>query len=455
MRAHLQADTDVLTLDCGKGVLRTTTGGNVGAGLERHVLAYQDLRLLVVQGQQARRRQQVAAAIAGQGRNQRGKTVRANGQGDAPRQLGFLAQQVGQGSTTFAEGNAAFEATFVDAPLQAQRFIDTATDFDDCRMDQHLRPGLVQLLDDLLHAAQRLRLAHYHQGVLAGIGLDHGLAGEVRAQSLGARRTIEPLAHLTQYFGKLLGTAVLQAHHPPVLRSGRNRYIQRAGQLRKTLPGLDRAQDQKTVAVHVSQYANAAVRATGGGFDHREHNLGLGFAQGHQFMIMPLATVELQDQVFQAVQVGCGVGDHQGVGGAGRSNVAIAGNQRPQQAGQIGSDTARQVENPCGDRCRYGLHLLVCPGLGFACRQHQQAVAVVHGGKALGIEHRVEQPPYPFAIERLVRKDGDAPLHARVENDRLVKDRPHLTHHVAHVGIAHRQLPGGCLSKRQGAGKGK
>ncbi|MCY1449850.1 hypothetical protein D9M71_666180 [compost metagenome] len=107
---------------------------------------------------------------------------------------------------------------------------------------------------------------------------------------------------------------MLQAHHSPVLRSGRYRYAQRASQLRKTVPGLDRAQDQKAVTAHVSQHPNAAVRATGGGFDHREHKLGLGFTQGHQFIVMPLATVELQDQVLQALQVSCGVGDHEGIG---------------------------------------------------------------------------------------------------------------------------------------------
>ncbi|MCY1178015.1 hypothetical protein D9M73_183480 [compost metagenome] len=196
-------------------------------------------------------------------------------------------------------------------------------------MNKHLRPRLVQLQDDLFHTGQRLRLAQQHQRVLAGIGLDDGLAGNVDARSVCALRAIQAFAHLAQHFGKLLGIAVLQAHHPPVLRGSGCWYIQRACQLRHALPGLGRAKDQQAVTARINQHPHAAVGPSGGCFDHREHRIGPGLAQAHQLMVMPLAAVELQYQVLQAIKVGCGVGHHQGIGRTGRPDVATAGNQRP------------------------------------------------------------------------------------------------------------------------------
>ncbi|MCY1440316.1 hypothetical protein D9M71_565850 [compost metagenome] len=51
---HLQGHADVLAFDGGEGVVGAGSVGGEGAGLEGHVLAHEDLRLLVVQGQQAR-----------------------------------------------------------------------------------------------------------------------------------------------------------------------------------------------------------------------------------------------------------------------------------------------------------------------------------------------------------------------------------------------------------------
>ena len=62
----LQRQADVLALHGGEGVGGAVAGGGEAAGTKRHLLAHDDGRLLVVQGHDAGRRQQVGVAGGGQ-----------------------------------------------------------------------------------------------------------------------------------------------------------------------------------------------------------------------------------------------------------------------------------------------------------------------------------------------------------------------------------------------------
>ncbi|MNJ55661.1 hypothetical protein D3C77_511680 [compost metagenome] len=63
VRSYLQRNADILPFDGGERIVRARGVGGIGTGLEGHVLTHEDFRLLVVQSQQARRRQQVALAV--------------------------------------------------------------------------------------------------------------------------------------------------------------------------------------------------------------------------------------------------------------------------------------------------------------------------------------------------------------------------------------------------------
>ena len=63
VRRHLQRDADVLALDRREGVVRAVVVRREGTGPERDVLADDDRRLGVVEGEDARRRQQVRVAV--------------------------------------------------------------------------------------------------------------------------------------------------------------------------------------------------------------------------------------------------------------------------------------------------------------------------------------------------------------------------------------------------------
>src|SRR5690606_27206600 len=78
MRGDLEVDADVLAFDRGERIARTFAVGSVGAGIEGDVLTDQYFRFLVVQGQQARGRQQVALAVRRQRGDQRAEAAAAD-----------------------------------------------------------------------------------------------------------------------------------------------------------------------------------------------------------------------------------------------------------------------------------------------------------------------------------------------------------------------------------------
>lgn len=91
-------------------------------------------------------------------------------------------------------------------------------------------------------------------------------------------------------------------------------------------------------------------------------------------------------------------------------------------------------------------------GLGLGRRQNQQPLAFIDGGKAMRIEHRIEQLADTFAVQFVWRQHGDPATHPRVENDGGFEDARHLVRHVAQFGIVHGQAPTGRFGNgRQGA----
>ncbi|MCY1427898.1 hypothetical protein D9M71_437650 [compost metagenome] len=167
-------------------------------------------------------------------------------------------------------------------------------------------------------------------------------------------------------------------------------------------------------------------------------------------MFMLLTGVQLVDQPGNTLKVGCRIRDHQSIGRCRWANVTVAGNQRPQQPGQVGGDAGAQLENPSGEGSGYAGRLLVGPGFCFGSRNDQQTITIVYRRETLGIENRIKQAAYAFTLQALVRQYGDAPLYPGVENDGLIKNGADFPNHIANICIAHRQLPGGVLSHGRG-----
>src|SRR5690606_37823719 len=126
-----------------------------------------DLRLLVVEGQQARRGQQVAAAVGGQRGDQGAEAVAADADDGAVRQgdLGNLvllngAQHGADRQTGTGEVDAAQTAALaagVHRPLHAERVGDVAGNLDDGGFDHHLGARHVELADDVFQRADQIR----------------------------------------------------------------------------------------------------------------------------------------------------------------------------------------------------------------------------------------------------------------------------------------------------------
>src|SRR5690606_25330683 len=221
VRGDLQGDADVLAFDGGEGVAGARGVGGVGAGLEGHVLAHQDLCLLVVQGQQAGRGQQVALAVGRQRGDQRAEAVGAQADDGAVRQAfrqGLLLlqalQQGADGQAGVAEvhsAHAAATAARVDGPLHAQGIGNVPGYLDDGRLYQHLGAGNVQLAHDGLQGADSFRLGQQDQGVQALVGADQHVL--LARAAIAAFRRGQPLGQLAEGGGQGLGVVVAQADH--------------------------------------------------------------------------------------------------------------------------------------------------------------------------------------------------------------------------------------------------
>ena len=221
MRGDLEGYADILAFDGGKGVVRPRGAGGEGASLKRYVLPDQDFRLLVIQGQQARRGQQVALAVGRQRGDQHAEVVGAQADNGAVRQI---AQGVVGGAGALildrlqhpADGQAratetgATEAAAVAAgihrPLHAQGIADIAGDFDDGGFHHHLGARHIELAHDIFQGRHHIRFGQQHQGVEAFVGADQDILRFAAAFAAGFR--LELLGQLTEGFGQALGVAM-------------------------------------------------------------------------------------------------------------------------------------------------------------------------------------------------------------------------------------------------------
>src|SRR5690606_35085426 len=169
LRADLQLDTHVLTLD---GVEGLTGVFHRAADDERYVLTDNDFRFFVIQRQQTGGGQDVARAVSLQGIDQQPDLGTADGthaaQGSPVRQRrrsGYIALekpvdaggQVEDAAIAPGKVDHPHSAVLVgEAPLHAEFPGAVGGDLGDHRLDQHLGPADIQLADDLGHFPAQL-----------------------------------------------------------------------------------------------------------------------------------------------------------------------------------------------------------------------------------------------------------------------------------------------------------
>ena len=431
--------------------VRTAAVGGVGTGLERDVLAHDDFRFLVIQGQQAGGGKQVAAGIARQRRYQCTEPIAAQPQDRAFR--GFIqfievhcADDRDVGSRKIDE---ALGAAAVEAPLHPHRFGDVAGNLDDGCMDKHLGPGLVQFTHDVFDGAHLGRFGDQHQGILAFIGHDHeGAGGGAVSQPGEGRCGFFILPDAFQHLGQLLGIAVAQADDPRVVLGSDGRNVEGPGQIHQALTHGRCADDHQAIAPGVSdhQACRITLALATGGFHERRDIAGLGMAQSHHHMIAVAPRIQLLHHPGDALHIGGGVGDYHSVGRYRGADVTIGRHQGPHQSGDIGGNARLQIEDPGNELRRRGAFGIVTGARpGIADRGDQDPLAFVDHREVVCIEHRIEQPTYTFAVQCLAGHDGNAPRHAGIKHHGLAQNRRELLDHVAQIRIVHCQLPLGLL----------
>ncbi|MNF64962.1 hypothetical protein D3C84_467090 [compost metagenome] len=160
-------------------------------------------------------------------------------------------------------------------------------------------------------------------------------------------------------------------------------------------------------------------------------------------MQVVLTGIQLAHYLADAIHIGRRIGHHQRIGRHRRADIAIGRHQRPHQPGNVRSAAGVQFDDTGHKlRSRGGLFRTLTgsrPGLGN--RRDEDPVALVDHRKVVGIEHRIEQPAHPFAVQGLAGHDRDAAGDSRVQHHGGSQNVGDLFDNVAQFGIVHRQLP--------------
>ncbi|CRQ73801.1 hypothetical protein PAERUG_P45_London_17_VIM_2_12_12_01289 [Pseudomonas aeruginosa] len=399
VRRDLEGHPDILALDSGERIARTAGAGGVAAGLERHVLADQDFRLLVVQGQQARRRQQVAAAIAAQRGDQRAEIATAEADyrtvGQLCRRLAGLqrAQQGADGQPAVGEASAAGDMPATQRPLHPEGVADLAGQLDDRRLHQQLRARHVELADDVLEQADILRVGEDHQGIQRFVGA-HQQAALAASPAILAPLAVQRFADLPEGGGKGLGVAMAQADHPAVRRPRRGD-VERLRQPQQARSRLRRTEQDQAVAAAVGKDLDGGGALPGGRGDAAIEHLGdfrdPGMAHVVDAVVMFAGPVEAAHDRLDALDVGAAVADDQRVGRRYGGQMAMGRDQRPdhrdqfRHRGLLRLDHPRlQAARPIADGLLRGV--LAC----LHVRHDTRLVALRQHRVAVGGEHRKE-----------------------------------------------------------------
>ena len=241
LRGDLEDGADFLTLD---GLERIEIVADVAArvrvltGDERDFLGDLDLGLLVVHGHDRGRGDDVGGGIAAQRAQYRGKIHAVAGKTtDADRgaaRYGRERRRVARGAGEIDDAGAAdgFDESAdrlialraIHQPIDAELGRFVGRDFDDDRLDDHLRTTNIELVDHRHQRIHGLGRCRDHERVGFGFRPDRGATadgrGVGRCRAGGARHRCRAAELFLQFGSDFLGIGVTQVTHPRVAAGG-------------------------------------------------------------------------------------------------------------------------------------------------------------------------------------------------------------------------------------------
>ena len=444
----LEGHADVLAFDGGEGVAGTRGVGGVGAGLEGHVLPDEDFRFLVVQGQQARRGQQVALAVGRECGDQCAEAVAADaddgavGQGEVFRYFLTLQdlqhaahRQAGTGEVDPAQATpAAAAAAGIHGPLHAEGVGDVAGHLDDGRFDHHLGARYVELTHDIFEGGDQIGLGQQHQGVETLVGADEDV--RLSASGFAAFLILQAFGNLAEGFGQGLGVVVAQADHSRIGRAAGGA-VQRAGKVGQFGAGVRRAEQNQAVGAGVGHHLGGTgalgLAAGDGGIEHFGGVHHPGVLQGHHAEVLRAAAVELPHQVFDAFDVGAAVADDQRVGRGDSSQMAVLRYQWTNQRDQLGHWRMLHLDQ-AGFQAIRRRTAGISFGLGLGVGHDARLIALGQHAETVGGHHREKQLIDLGQPQRRAGDHVDLALHTRVDDEGLPGDAGDLIDELADVG---------------------
>ncbi len=473
------------------------------AGGDRHLLAHQDPCLLVVQGHDRGRGQQVGAGIAldrvddhpeqriaaaatepGQPTIEPKQRLQCGAAGQVQGAVGGVAsgaalalagdargqrQDAGTGAGVLGSHErhvAAFPAG--DQQLHAQLARGVVGDLHHDRLHQHLFAAGVELGDDVGEQALGFRVGIDDQRVGAGVAHDHRALAAGRADHLGVGGTgIERRARFQRTAGlrprrlpdqflqhrqQLFGIGVLQLDHAHVA-AALGAPVQLQHRLHHALDqGRITTHDHRIAAFHRQhrQHRTAAFGAARAeqAVDRGRHFAGRTVAQGHRVDTGPVL-VDLGDQAAQAPQVVGVIGHQQAVALRGGQDHAAAADQRAQGLGRDACIDVAQGEHLCGKAQR---RTAVGTGLLGRSVVGNHAVGAGTGGnghQSVGAQHRQQYAQHLRLGHGPVTRDRDRSLHPRVDDEGGAGGAGDVLDERAQVGFL-QVHSGGLLGHRQG-----
>ena len=490
LRLHPQRQADITPLD---GLERARCRGSARKRVlprdERHVLADDDPRFLVVEGQQRRRRQDVGVVVGFQRPHQHAEVEDLGADaGDRDHALDHAdveaasgrcgirrdAQHVlaGAAEVRAAEG---VRAGFVHAaqvlPLDAKFRGLVGADLRDQRLHINLRPSHVELVQRRAQVVvDRIggvdedrvgrRVGHDHAGrernrLGSGQGRrqqrrraggrcrdrkGHG-PGRRRGNALSQVDRAQRLRHLHRF-------GVLQVHDVQVARSAGRRVEHRdEGAQPRDARRVVSARNE-AVRARVCHHAQA-LRGVGRGLrrireqavDEERDIERRRMPQRDHDRVGAARLVDRVDDPVDALQVAGVVRDHQGVARRINGDRVRGGDQRAQDRQQlrrrfvfereylgldlVAGDARPLVRADSAARVEFGVGL----------RNDLDHAAFLDGGVALQSQRREEHLVHQRARHRSRRDDIDGALDVRIEHEVLAGDLAHRFHHALDVGV--------------------
>ena len=244
----------------------------------------------------------------------------------------------------------------VHDPFHTQLVVEVGGDLRDHGLDEHLGAAHVQLLDHRLQGAEDVRWSGDHQGigVLVRLNGDRQFLGHL-ARRFTFLLLFHAAAHPGEHRHQVLGLSVAQVDDARVALGGQGR----------VQVGDDGAQAQPAGAPAAHENAVGALvgdehRAVQGsraptflafvllfqGIEDAHHFGGRGVFQADDFDFIAAGDIDALDDVQQALDVGGPVGDDEDVAGHVGRQMALLGDQGPQDRHQLRGRYVVQLDHP-------------------------------------------------------------------------------------------------------------